>query len=43
MIETVAPNKLPVLFVDGDACPVREEVYRVATRTGLAVRVVANG
>lgn len=43
MIETAAPKTLPILFVDGDACPVREEVYRVATRTGLAVRVVANG
>jgi uncharacterized protein YaiI (UPF0178 family) len=43
MIETLAPKNLPVLFVDGDACPVREEVYRVATRTGLEVRVVANG
>jgi uncharacterized protein YaiI (UPF0178 family) len=31
------------IFVDGDACPVREEVYRVATRLGLAVVVVANG
>ena len=43
MSETTAPHNLPVLFVDGDACPVREEVYRVATRTGLEVRVVANG
>ena len=31
------------LFVDADACPVREEVYRVAGRTGLAVFVVHNG
>lgn len=31
------------IYVDGDACPVREEVYRVAGRLGLAVHVVSNG
>ena len=31
------------IFVDGDACPVREEVYRVAERLGLVVHVVSNG
>ncbi len=31
------------IYVDGDACPVREEVYRVAERLGLGVFVVANG
>ena len=31
------------IYVDGDACPVREEVYRVAARTGLGVVVVYNG
>ena len=31
------------IYIDGDACPVREEVYRVATRLGLAVFVVSNG
>jgi uncharacterized protein YaiI (UPF0178 family) len=31
------------IFVDADACPVREEVYRVAARTGLEVLVVHNG
>ena len=30
------------IFVDADACPVKEEVYRVAGRYGLAVTVVAN-
>lgn len=30
------------LFVDGDACPVKDEVYAVAARLGLAVVVVAN-
>jgi len=32
-----------ILYIDGDACPVREEVFRVATRRGLPVRVVSNG
>ena len=31
------------IYVDGDACPVREEVYRVAERLGLRVFVVSNG
>lgn len=30
------------IFVDADACPVKEEVYRVAQRHGLQVYVVAN-
>lgn len=30
------------IFVDADACPVKEEVYRVAGRYGLAVTLVAN-
>jgi uncharacterized protein YaiI (UPF0178 family) len=32
----------PAIFVDADACPVKDEVYRVAARYGLAVFVVAN-
>ncbi len=31
------------IYVDGDACPVREECYRVADRLGLTVFVVSNG
>jgi uncharacterized protein YaiI (UPF0178 family) len=31
------------IYVDADACPVREEVYRVAERLGLIVHVVSNG
>jgi len=31
------------IYVDADACPVREEIYRVATRRGLRVYVVSNG
>ena len=30
------------IFVDADACPVKDEVYRVAGRHGLQVHVVAN-
>ena len=30
------------IFVDADACPVKEEVYRVARRYGLHTYVVAN-
>jgi len=30
------------IFVDGDACPVKDEVYAVAARLGLPVVVVAN-
>lgn len=33
---------MPEIFIDGDACPVKEEVYAVAARLGLAVVVVAN-
>ena len=32
----------PTIFIDADACPVKDEVYRVATRYGLPVKVVAN-
>ena len=31
------------IYVDADACPVREEVYRVAGRLGAGVLVVSNG
>lgn len=31
------------IYVDGDACPVHEEVFRVADRLGLRVFVVSNG
>ena len=32
----------PEIYVDGDACPVKEEVLRVATRHGLTVHMVGN-
>jgi uncharacterized protein YaiI (UPF0178 family) len=30
------------IFVDGDACPVKDEVYVVSTRYGIRVALVAN-
>ena len=30
------------IFIDADACPVKQEVYRVARRYGLDVTLVAN-
>ncbi len=33
---------MTVLYIDADACPVKEEVYRVADRYGLPVFVVSN-
>jgi uncharacterized protein len=35
--------QLTDIYVDGDACPVREEIYRVASRLRLDVFVVSNG
>ncbi len=33
---------MPGIFIDADACPVKEEVYRVARRHDLKVTLVAN-
>ena len=33
---------MPDILVDADACPVKQEVYRVAKRYGLKVILVAN-
>jgi uncharacterized protein YaiI (UPF0178 family) len=33
---------LPQVFIDADACPVKNEVYRVAERYKLHVKTVAN-
>jgi uncharacterized protein YaiI (UPF0178 family) len=33
----------PRIFIDADACPVKDEIYRVAERYGLKVFVVSNG
>jgi len=40
---TAAEPKPIRIYVDADACPVKDEVYRVAARHGLPVTVVANG
>jgi uncharacterized protein YaiI (UPF0178 family) len=39
--ESAGPPQLRI-FVDADACPVKNEVYRVAARYSLTVLVVAN-
>ncbi|HUO94115.1 MAG TPA: YaiI/YqxD family protein [Rhizomicrobium sp.] len=31
------------IYVDADACPVKDEIERVATRHGLSVHLVSNG
>jgi hypothetical protein len=31
-----------IIYVDADACPVKEEIYRVARRYGVKVYIVAN-
>ena len=33
---------MTALYIDADACPVKDEAYRVAARYGLAVFVVCN-
>lgn len=40
-MEDVKPPAIAI-FVDADACPVKNEIYRVAERYGLKVFVVAN-
>ncbi|WP_371398407.1 YaiI/YqxD family protein [Fretibacter rubidus] len=35
-------NPLPQIYIDADACPVRDEVYRVAERHDVPVHIVAN-
>jgi uncharacterized protein YaiI (UPF0178 family) len=36
------PGNAILIYVDADACPVKDEVYKVAARHGLKVFVVAN-
>jgi len=36
-------RKEPVIYVDADACPVKEEILKVAERHGLVVTLVSNG
>src|ERR1700721_4661947 len=35
------PQNPTRIYIDADACPVKEEIYRVAARHGLSVSVVA--
>jgi len=39
---TAPPPRSGWIFIDADACPVKDEVYRVAGRYAVPVRVVAN-
>lgn len=32
----------PIIFVDADACPVKDEIYKVAWRHEVPVRIVSN-
>ena len=36
-------STLPAIYVDADACPVKDEVVKVAERYGLIVTFVSNG
>ena len=33
---------MKIIYIDADACPVKDEVYRVARRYAMPVKVVAN-
>jgi hypothetical protein len=37
-----APSKSITIYVDADACPVKNEVYRIAGRHGIKVVIVSN-
>ena len=34
---------MPAIFVDADACPVKDDIYRLALRQGIRVVVVSGG
>lgn len=34
---------MPILFIDADACPVRDDAIRIALKHGAEVRIVSNG
>lgn len=38
-----APEDTPRIFIDGDACPVKTEILKVAERHRLPVVIVSNG
>jgi uncharacterized protein YaiI (UPF0178 family) len=39
---TPSPSRPITIYVDADACPVKNEIYRVAGRHGIKVAVVSN-
>jgi uncharacterized protein YaiI (UPF0178 family) len=39
---SAVPTRGPIILVDADACPVKEEVYKVAFRHQVPVRIVSN-
>lgn len=44
MTSAAAPDTpTPAIYLDADACPVKEQVYRVSARYEIPVIVVANG
>jgi uncharacterized protein YaiI (UPF0178 family) len=40
--DTPSPTPVPAIYVDADACPVKDEAVRVAERHGLAIHFVSN-
>ncbi|WP_420349940.1 YaiI/YqxD family protein [Pelagibius sp.] len=41
--DSTTPGTIPgTIYVDADACPVKQEIYKVAERHGWTVQVVAN-
>ena len=42
MTSTPSPSRPITIYIDADACPVKNEVYRVAERHGIKVIVVSN-
>jgi uncharacterized protein YaiI (UPF0178 family) len=42
LTSTGGGSDVPAIFVDADACPVKEEVYRVARRHGVHATLVAD-
>src|SRR5580704_12669276 len=42
-LDEAAPERRPpTIYIDADACPVKDEVYRVGRRYAMPVAVVAN-
>ena len=39
---TSTPSESIAIYVDADACPVKDEIYRVAERHGIKVVIVSN-